>query len=47
MGTPSSGPRGAPALKRASASAAWASAVSRVTVMNARTFPSSASTRVR
>src|SRR5262249_25953306 len=46
-GTPSSGPRGAPARKRASAASAWASAASRVTVRNARTCPSRASMRAR
>src|SRR5262245_17678838 len=47
IGTPSSGPRGWPARNRASASAARASACSRVIVRNARSSPSSASIRPR
>ena len=47
MGMPSSGESGRPAVKRASASAAWPSAACRVTVRNAFTRPSSASMRSR
>ena len=46
-GTPSSGPRGAPALKRASDRAARRSASSRVTVRKARTCGSMRSIRAR